>query len=110
MPGADVDSLEEWNDDSGRTKQAVLRNQRIFREVNERIAEITAAQNEERAGFLCECGRKDCTESIPLGLTEYKSMRARDGLFLLARGHCLEGVDQVLEAREGYELAVLKAR
>jgi hypothetical protein len=89
---------------------ATLRNQRVFREVNERIAEITADQNEEHVAFLCECGRDDCTESISLDLDEYATVRGRDGLFLIARGHCVEGVDRMVDSRDGYELAApLKA-
>ena len=85
---------------------AILRNQRVFREVNQRIAEITADQNEEHVAFLCECGREDCTESISLDLSEYAIVRGQDGLFLIARGHCVDGVDRIVEARDGYELVV----
>jgi hypothetical protein len=71
-------------------KTEVLRNQRIFREVNDRISEITARQEEGGAEFLCECGRDDCYATLALDLSEYKDLRDQDGFFLVARGHLVE--------------------
>jgi hypothetical protein len=91
-------------------KTEVLRNQRIFRDVNERIAEITARLEEEGgAEFLCECGRDDCHATLALDLSDYKDLREQDGFFLVARGHLVEGVDRLVETRDGYELVVAEA-
>jgi hypothetical protein len=84
----------------------VLRNQHIFREVNERIAQITLRQEALDAEFLCECGRHDCTSAITLDVNEYESLRAEDGFFILASGHAVEEVDRVVESRDGYEVVV----
>jgi hypothetical protein len=84
----------------------VLRNQRVFREVNERIAQITLRQEALDAEFLCECGRDDCASAITLDVNEYESLRGQDGFFLLVPGHAVEGVDRVVESRDGYELVV----
>ena len=40
------------------------KNEALFREVNERIRELTS--DERDAEFLCECGDPSCTKPIPL--------------------------------------------
>lgn len=67
-------------------KTAALHNQRLFREVNQRIAEITAGQQEGEAEFLCECGRDDCHATLALDLSEYNDLRDQDGFSSSRRG------------------------
>jgi hypothetical protein len=88
-------------------KTEVLRNQRLLREVNQRIAEITAGHQEDE--FLCECGRDDCHATLDLELSEYNNLREQDGFFLVAPGHLVEGVDRLVEVRDGFELVVAEA-
>ena len=62
------------------SERAIGRNEALFREVNERIREITAGQGvpfDERVLFQCECGRLDCHEQIELSLAEYEAARSR---------------------------------
>jgi hypothetical protein len=82
----------------------VRKNQYVFREVNQRIAEITRRHDERSSGFLCECGRPGCGSIVDLGLVEYEATREREDLFIVAPGHCVEGVDRLIEARDGYEV------
>ena len=86
---------------------AVRRTQLVFREVNNRIAEATAEYREPGTAFLCECGRGDCVEVIALDLGEYGELRADERLFLVASGHVVEGVDELVEKRDRYDLAAL---
>lgn len=79
---------------------AVRRTQLVFREVNNRIAEVTAGYREPGAAFLCECAREDRVEVIALDLGEYGELRADERLFLVASGHLVEGVDEVVEKRD----------
>jgi hypothetical protein len=85
----------------------VRKTQLVFREVNQRIAEITATQEEMSSEFLCECGRATCVTVIDLGLSEYKAIREDDSHFITARGHWVEGVDRVVEERDGFEIVAL---
>lgn len=75
--------------------------QRVLREVNEQIAEITLNQEENESDFLCECGRGDCAETIALSLADYEALRSRADFFIAAPGHCVEGVDRLVDSREG---------
>lgn len=75
----------------------------VFREVNQRIAEITRSQREPASGFVCECGQPSCNSVIDLPLVEYEAVR-RGEVFIAATGHCVEGVDRLAETRDGYDL------
>jgi hypothetical protein len=84
----------------------IRKNQLVFREVNQRIAEITASQSEAASEFLCECGRADCTSVIDLSLTDYMALRDGGDHFVVASGHCAEGVDRLVDSRDGYDVLV----
>jgi len=81
----------------------LARNESLFREVNERIAE--AARRTlvlPDAEFLCECGRPDCLERIVVDLSEYESIRAHPDRFLLVLGHDQPEVDRVIGGGDDY--------
>ena len=50
------------------------RNQGLFREVNERIEEVS--DGSLSAEVLCECAGKDCTETISVSESEHEAVRA----------------------------------
>lgn len=69
----------------------------LFREVNERIAEVTGVWNwEEPQGYLCECTDAGCTEAVWLTREQYESIRAARSRFVTAPGH-ERGVARVVE-------------
>jgi hypothetical protein len=84
----------------------IQKNQILFREVNERIAEITASQSEAASEFLCECGEENCTSVIDLSLRDYQALRNREEFFIVAPGHCVEGVDRLVESRDDFDVLV----
>jgi hypothetical protein len=81
-------------------------NQTLFREVNERIAEL-AAHFEGASGpqaFACECSQLGCTELSQLAAAAYRRLRDDPTTFLVLTGH--EDVDHetVVERADGYLL------
>jgi len=88
------------------TRDQTRTNQLIFREINERVAEITVQHNESRSEFVCECGRMDCTEHVELELGEYQTIRANGDYFIAATGHCVDGVDRVAKTRDGFDMLI----
>jgi hypothetical protein len=75
----------------------------IFREVNERIAEIVGTWHwEEKQGFLCECATGQCTQAVWLTRAEYDAIRARRTLFFTAPGHEQPGDARVVERHEDF--------
>jgi hypothetical protein len=68
------------------------RNEALFREVNERIAQLgEAAEAWSPDGiveFLCECGDENgCGERIQMPLEVYEGVRAQDDRFAVKPGH-----------------------
>ncbi len=73
------------------------RNHALFREVNERIAELNGEWDETAAStFICECGDPECTEPLELTPTEYERVRADGARFLILPGHQLPERERVI--------------
>jgi hypothetical protein len=83
-------------------KQRIARNETIFREVNERIEEVSGNAPAERVEFLCECGSRDCTEVIALARGEYEGLRADPVLFAVLPGHAIPEVEIVVAENERF--------
>jgi hypothetical protein len=82
------------------------RNQALFREVNDRIAEL-AAQFEVASGpqsFVCECSQLGCTELVQLPAAAYRRLRDNPTTFLVLTGHEDLDHETVVERTAGYLL------
>jgi hypothetical protein len=84
----------------------IAENEALFRDVNERIKDITAGQRdpaqEDVWEFLCECGDDTCVERIPLTLDEYEQVRSNPRHFAAVPGHELPAVERVIESTERF--------
>lgn len=91
------------------TRQA--RNQALFREVNERIAELSTRMEAEAStqSFVCECSRTGCADIINVSLETYSRVRGDPTLFLLVTGHQDPGHEVVIEDLGPYVIAQTKA-
>jgi hypothetical protein len=90
-------------------QERYVRNEALFREVNERIAEVN--EDFDVAGqtdFLCECGREDCLETVQLTRADYERVRANGQRFVLKPGHENGSLEEVIERHPEF-LVVVKA-
>ena len=87
-----------------RRKHQIARNEALFREVNERVREVSSGAAEETTEFLCECGNEDCTETIELRNEEYESVRADPLLFVIVRGHEIAEVADLVARNERFDV------
>src|SRR5712691_10330984 len=87
--------------------QRLARNESFFRQVNERIREITGNDGPVEQEFLCECADPGCTERITLTVQEYEEIRSRSTRFVLVPGHTAPEIEHVVE-REGDHLVIEK--
>ena len=88
------------DDSDGRLdarEERIARNETLFREVNERVREVSDADASERIEFLCECGDAGCTESISLTRAEYERLRSDPLLFGVKPGHAIADVEGVVD-------------
>ena len=70
------------------------RGQSLFREVNERITDVSAGATTE---VLCECGTGQCTETIVVVQEEYEAIREVPEHFLVVASHVRPDVERVVD-------------
>jgi hypothetical protein len=80
------------------------RNQALFRQVNERIAELASAADyrDVRQLYICECSRIGCAESLQLLPAEYELVRDDPTTFVLIAGHEDDDHEEVLVRTPAY--------
>ena len=87
----------------GRARR-IADNESRFREINERLRGDLRAlpEVEEPVEFVCECGRIDCADSVPLSLEEYEAIRASSIDFFVVPGHQAPDVEDVVDINERF--------
>ena len=83
------------------------RNEALFREVNERIAELgdSAQAWSEDGGvdFLCECGTEGgCGERVHMPLPVYDHVRSQDDRFVVLPGHETPEIERAVDWTDEY--------
>ena len=89
----------------------LAKNEAIFREVNERVEEVAddfadGDEEDQLIGFVCECARRECTESIEATRAQYEAVRSNRLRFLLLPGHEDDSVERVVERTERFVVVV----
>ena len=79
-------------------EQRLALNEALFRDVNERIREISDSfgGDEETFDFLCECSDPACTQRVVLTRAEYEDVRSDATRFVVAKGHVLPEIETVI--------------
>ncbi len=91
----------------GAREERLGENEALFREVNERVAEVAEHLMEvedhgTRIEFNCECGTAGCTEQMPMTLVEYEAVRAEPIRFAVVPGHEVPDVERVVDRHPNY--------
>ena len=91
----------------GAREERLGANEALFREVNERVAEVVedfvpADTYSDQVEFHCECGRADCSEQMAMTLGEYEAVRAKSTRFAVVPGHEVPDIEQVLARHARY--------
>jgi hypothetical protein len=82
-------------------------NEALFREVNERVAEVATHFIEvetqtEPVDFTCECGRAECAQPITMTMSEYEAIRATPTHFAVVPEHEQPEIEIVIERHPTY--------
>ena len=82
-------------------------NEALFREVNERVAEVAThfvevETSAEQINFACECGRATCAEPISMTMVEYEAIRAESTHFAVVPEHEQPEIEVVIERHPTY--------
>lgn len=91
-------------DDIDTRRERAARNQSLFREVNERIVELSYRFGDEKRpnDYLCECLNTDCSATIEVPYAEYERLRKYGNRFLVLPGHDDPDVEIVVETASRY--------
>ena len=93
---------EPQNDVAERARE-IGRRQSLFREVNERIEELTDSFDmQDGLSILCECGNDRCSEQIALTPAAYEEVRRIPTRFAILPGHELPDVERIVERFDGF--------
>jgi hypothetical protein len=94
------------------TEERIYRNNRAFREANEKIRAVSADYEDpvDPIPFLCECADERCSAIVKLAPDEYRSIRNDPRQYFTASGHEVreEPVAEVV-AQGGKYVVVRKA-
>lgn len=87
-------------------ERRLARNETLFREVNERIEDLalTHADEDHLYEFLCECSNANCDLRLPLPLSTYEQARTDSAVFIVAEGHDLPEIEDVVLRGAGFQL------
>jgi hypothetical protein len=84
-------------------KQRIEENEKLFREVNERVKQVQAGfQSGPDPVWVCECGDETCFDKVTVPLSEYHGVRAHSDWFLIKPGHQKLDVERIVEAHDDY--------
>ena len=91
----------------GAREERLAGNEALFREVNERVAEVATHFVEvetqtEPVDFTCECGRAECAEPITMTMVEYEAIRAKATHFAVVPEHEQPEIEIVIERHPTY--------
>jgi hypothetical protein len=85
--------------------EQIARNQTMFRDLNERIASWSTAQDPAPTAsveFYCECGRRTCFERVCMTGSEYEALRQDSARFVVLPWHVAPHVERVVDTRWRY--------
>ena len=83
--------------------ERAVRNSLLIRGVNERINGLSDSWfDDEARELLCECGDENCTQALRLTAGDYEAVRRDEAQFVVAPGHELIEVEDVVAEHEGW--------
>jgi hypothetical protein len=81
-------------------RERAAANESLFREVNERIEDLSTTASFTQ--FVCECHDDMCDVRVSMTVEEYEHIRAEGNRFFVLPGHQSEDVDDVVESTDRY--------
>ncbi len=86
--------------------ERLAKNEALFRQVNERLLEVSTLLGTADSGpdFVCECPDEDCTDRIRLSIGEYEQLRSNPRQFVVLAGHEAQTVERVVADRGRYRV------
>jgi len=85
-------------------ERRLAENEVAFRAINDAIEETASRHgaDDHRYEFLCECSNADCTLRLQLTRSAYEDVRRRGDQFIVAPGHNLPEIEDVVSRSDDY--------
>lgn len=85
-------------------EQRAARNEALFREVNDKIAELEERHGQATSELLivCECADDTCTQRLTVDPGTYRRVREQPRHFLVIPGHEKPEIERIVETRVPY--------
>lgn len=87
-------------------ERRLAQNETLFREVNERIEDLALSHTDKDHvyEFFCECSNAHCDLRLSLPLSTYEQARTDSTVFIVAIGHDLPEIEDVVLNGAGFQL------
>ena len=82
-------------------EERLVENELLFRQVNERIAELSDDWGGELE-IVCECASERCTRVISVRADDYARVRQQPDRFMVLGGHQVAKIENVVETTDAY--------
>jgi hypothetical protein len=83
-------------------EERIIENEKLFREVNERVAQMQAGFSGPDPEWVCECGDETCFENVAVRFDVSQVVRAHDDWFVIRPGHEKPDVEKVVRQHNGF--------
>ena|SRR5687768_8341232 len=94
------------SDAIAEVQERAAQNQALFREVNERVGELTETLNRAtvRDDWVCECANTECFQAIELSVDEYQALRQHPARFAVfpEEIHVFPEAERIVERNDRY--------
>ena len=90
-------------------EERLARNEALFRDVNERIADLADKGLDLDFHVICECAQLGCRTMLQIELDDYRRVRAHPRRFLIAPGHADPEIEQVVVQHDAYQVVEKRA-
>ena len=87
-------------------EERLARNEALFRDLNEQVELVAQPLSDDGHlfAFFCECSNIDCTLSMPMSLAVYEDVRSDPTTFVVAPGHDLPEIEEVVRRTPDYQV------
>jgi hypothetical protein len=87
-------------------EERIIENEKLFREVNERVADLQGSSSAPDPEWVCECGDKTCFEKVAVPTADYEQIRAHGDWFVITPGHEKADIERIV--RQNGEFVVVE--
>jgi 23S rRNA A1618 N6-methylase RlmF len=83
-------------------EERIIENEKLFREVNERVADMQANFSGPDPEWVCECGDETCFDKVSVSIEDYQQVRSRGDWFVIRPGHEKLDVEKIVRQEDGF--------